>query len=71
MSTLLIGFDFVFFTVGGGGGAVSALLKLKGNGDCVLVSDLRVFWKGVRDLKEKKFEYRVYIFIFIYIYIYI
>ncbi len=51
MSTLLIGFDFVFFIVGGGGGAVSALLKLKGNGDCVLVSDLRVFWKGVRDLK--------------------
>ena len=49
--TLLIGFGFVFVTVGGGGGAVSALLKLEGNGDCVLVSDLRVFWKGIRDLK--------------------
>ena len=51
MSTLLIGFGFVFVIVGGGGGAISALLKLKGNGDWVLVFDLRVFWKGVRDLK--------------------
>ena len=42
---------FVFVTVGEGGGDVSALLKLEGNGDWVLVSDLRVFCKGVRDLK--------------------